>query len=564
MNGRTEHGRRRGQRLGVITRGSLVEGLEMKLDSERNIEDMKAGKFVVIEGDKNDFFSMVTDMRLDANNQEVLLHPPEREDELLRQVLSGTSTYNIVSLRPMLMMPKNVEEEPEGPRPVKAIPSHFSVVQEAEEDDVGRIFGREGDAEGKFFHIGTPLDMDTPVCVDMVRFAERSNGIFGKTGTGKSFLTRLALCGLIHFDKAVNLVFDMHNEYGFKAMKETGGANASFVKGLKQLFGSRVAIFSLDPQSTRARGMQPDFEVYISYDQISVEDIAPLQDELKLNPTAVESAYLVYAVYKDRWLRTLLNLEGPDVEEFAREIGAHPGSLVALHRKLKRLESFPFMVSKLSGGDVVDRIMEYLDRGINVVLEFGQQTSMLSYLLVANIIARRIHEMYVKKSERFYATQRPEDQPRQLMITIEEAHKFLNPSAAKQTIFGTIAREMRKYYVSLLIVDQRPSSIDDEVLSQIGTRITALLNDEKDIQAVLTGMSNTDGLRSVLASLDSKQQALVIGHAVPMPVVIRTRDYDELFYRAMGNLDDVPEEERREKVEADTVALFGDSPRETV
>ena len=210
-------------------------------------------------------------------------------------------------------------------------------------------------------------------------------------------------------------------------------------------------------------------------------------------------------------------------------------------------------------GDVVDRIMEYLDRGVNVVLEFGQQTSMLCYLLVANIIARRIHEMYVKKSERFYATQKPEDQPRQLMITIEEAHKFLNPSAAKQTIFGTIAREMRKYYVSLLVVDQRPSSIDDEVLSQIGTRITALLNDEKDIQAVLTGVSGTEGLRSVLASLDSKQQALIIGHAVPMPVVIKTREYGAQFYRDMGCLDDLPEGERREKVEKKTAALYGDN-----
>ena len=505
----------RGQQIGVITKGSLVEGLEMKLDPEQNVEDMKAGKFVVIEGDKNDFFSMVTDMRLDANNQEVLLHPPGQEDALLRQVLSGTSTYNIVSLRPMLMMPKNAAAE-EGPRPVKAIPSHFSEVQEAMADDVAKIFGCEGDAEGRYFSIGHPLDMDTQVCLDMIRFAERSNGIFGKTGTGKSFLTRLVLCGLIHFDKAVNLIFDMHNEYGFKAMKENG-STTTFVKGLKQLFGERVAIFSLDPQSTRARGVQPDHEVYISYDQITVEDIAPLQDELKLNPTAVESAYLVYAIYKERWLSTLLKLEGPDVEEFAREIGAHAGSLVALHRKLKRLENFPFMVNRLRDGDVVDRIMEYLDKGINVVLEFGQQTSMLCYLLVANIIARRIHEMYVKKSERFYATQRSEDQPRQLMITIEEAHKFLNPMAAKQTIFGgTIARERcAKYYVSLLVVDQRPSSIDDEVLSQIGTRITALLNDEKDIQAVLTGVSGTEGLRSVLASLDSKQQALILGHAVP-------------------------------------------------
>ena len=555
----------RGSRLGVITRGSLVEGLEMKLDPTRSVEDMKAGKFVVIEGDKNDFFSMVTDMRLDATNPEILLHPPEREDGLLRQVLNGTNTYNIVALRPMLMMPTAAvaESADGGPRPVKAIPSHFSRVVEAEDDDVGRIFGREDDGQRRYFNLGSPLDMETPVCVDMVRFAERSNGIFGKTGTGKSFLTRLALCGLIHYDRAVNLIFDMHNEYGFKAMKEAAGAAAgrgratSFVKGLKQLFGERVAIFSLDPKSTRARGIQPDFEVYINYDQISVEDIAPLQEELKLNPTAVESAYLVYAIYKERWLRTLLSLDGPDVEDFANDIGAHPGSLVALHRKLKRLENFPFMVADSKDGDVVDKIMDYLDRGTNVVLEFGQQTSMLCYLLVANIIARRIHEMYVKKSEKFYATQRAEDQPRQLMITIEEAHKFLNASAAKQTIFGTIAREMRKYYVSLLIVDQRPSGIDDEVLSQLGTRITALLNDEKDINAVLTGVNGTDGLRSVLASLDSKQQALILGHAVPMPVVIKTREYGEAFYRAMGSVQALPAAERTKKVKEDMQVLYG-------
>ena len=120
------------------------------------------------------------------------------------------------------------------------------------------------------------------------------------------------------------------------------------------------------------------------------------------------------------------------------------------------------------------------------------------------------------------------------MITIEEAHKFLNPQAARQTIFGTIAREMRKYYVSLLVVDQRPSGIDPEIISQIGTKIVAQLNDEKDIQAVLTGVNNASNLRSILASLDSKKQALLLGHALTMPVVIQTREYDENFYRAMA------------------------------
>ena len=59
-------------------------------------------------------------------------------------------------------------------------------------------------------------------------------------------------------------------------------------------------------------------------------------------------------------------------------------------------------------------------------------------------------------------------EPPQLLITIEEAHKFLDPKIAGQTIFGTIAREMRKYNVTLLVVDQRPSGIDEEVMCQIG------------------------------------------------------------------------------------------------
>jgi DNA helicase HerA-like ATPase len=89
---------------------------------------------------------------------------------------------------------------------------------------------------------------------------------------------------------------------------------------------------------------------------------------------------------------------------------------------------------------------------------------------------------------------------------------------------------LRKYNVTLLIVDQRPSQIDAEVMSQIGTRITCALSDEKDISAVFTGMSGTQQLRSVLASLDSKQQALIMGHAVPMPVVVKTKEYGPAVY----------------------------------
>ena len=72
------------------------------------------------------------------------------------------------------------------------------------------------------------------------------------------------------------------------------------------------------------------------------------------------------------------------------------------------------------------------------------------------------------------------------MVAVEEAHKLLNREMASQTIFSTIAREMRKYYVTLLIIDQRPSQIYDEVMSQLGTRISGSLGDESDIDAVLS------------------------------------------------------------------------------
>ena len=95
-----------------------------------------------------------------------------------------------------------------------------------------------------------------------------------------------------------------------------------------------------------------------------------------------------------------------------------------------------------------------------------------------------------------------------MVIVIEEAHKFLDPQIAGHTIFGTIARELRKYNVTLLIVDQRPSGIDDEVMSQIGTRVTCLLDNEADIRAVFSGVSGAGALREVLARLYTTSRGL--------------------------------------------------------
>jgi len=93
---------------------------------------------------------------------------------------------------------------------------------------------------------------------------------------------------------------------------------------------------------------------------------------------------------------------GRSLKEFAQEIGAHPESLAALYRKLKAIERFPFITKDAPESDVIDRMMEYIDRGTSIIIEFGNYTSTFCYLLIANIITRRIHSLYIQKTENFW------------------------------------------------------------------------------------------------------------------------------------------------------------------
>ncbi|MEB3311894.1 MAG: ATP-binding protein [Snowella sp.] len=540
--------------LGSVIQGSLTKGLEIRLLPDVSVEDMRVGKFLVIQGTRSRFFCLLTDVALGTSNPRILANPPSLEDTLMREVLAGSGTYGTIELAPMLMFTpvedgkKGYSEtfnqngnglgsleaqssEPLELLPVKTIPAHFSQVFDASERDFRMVFGWEDDPHRRNFSVGQPLDMDVPICLDLDRFVERSNGVFGKSGTGKSFLTRLLISGIIRKQAAVNLMFDMHSEYGWEAMRE--GKEVSTVKGLRQLFPGQVEIFTLDAESTKRRGVSNAHELYLSYEQIEIEDIRLVGYELGISEAALDNANILHSEYGKSWISQLLNMTNEDIKVFCEEKQGHAGSIMSLQRKLLRLDNLKYLKSACRH-NYIDQVLECIEAGKHVVIEFGSQSNLLSYMLATNMISRRIHATYVKKADKFLQTKNPLDRPRQLVITIEEAHRFLDSSIVHQTIFGTIAREMRKYFVTLLVVDQRPSGIDNEVMSQIGTRITCLLNDEKDIEAIFTGVSGGQNLRSVLAKLDSKQQALILGHAVPMPVVVKTRAYDQQFYQEIG------------------------------
>ena len=198
-----------------------------------------------------------------------------------------------------------------------------------------------------------------------------------------------------------------------------------------------------------------------------------------------------------------------------------------LHSKLKRLFNMKYIVDN-PPSDSIKAIIEALKAGRHIVLSFGKYETDLDYLLISNLLTRRIREEWEKATNIFRNGSGPE--PRQLVIAIEEAHKLLNRELASQTTFSTIAREMRKYYVTLLVIDQRPSQIYDEVMSQLGTRVCGWLGDDDDIHAVLSGLAGRDALRGMLARLQPKEEVLLLGWGVPMPILVQSRRYDDAFY----------------------------------
>ncbi|MBE0447314.1 MAG: ATP-binding protein [Actinobacteria bacterium] len=535
------------KKIGTIISGSLLSGLEAKLAEDVNVEGISVGRLIVVDGKNNKFFCLLKDVSLEATNEDILLSPPN--DDFAKLVHAGVNTFYKLSIQPMLITAQDPTED-DRPRPSTTVPPHFSPVCEATEEDVSLIFGSPGIINPE---IGSPIFMDVPVCLNLERFCKRSNAIFGKSGSGKSVLARMVLGYLVKSDMAINLIFDMHGEYGWSATSESTGIDDP---SLKQLLGGKIAIFTVDSDSPLYRRIRPDYDVQIPYSAIEIADLELAASELGLTQAGIETMYRLADKWKeDKWLARFLDMDTDELSAAVEELKVNDQALGKLHRCLARLKRLPF-IRKEVADDTVERIMNEIQAGRHIVFQFGRYNSMLAYILVANILTRRLHRLYVDKTDSARAD--GIEGPKPLIVTIEEAHKFLDPQVARQTTFGTIAREMRKYNMVLLLIDQRPSGIDDEILSQVGTRIVGELGDERDINAVLTGLPNQGTLKVLINNLEPRQ-FLLTGFALPMPVVIDAKDYGQFCQEiSPGSGVIIDEIERRKAMDDLTVKVFGD------
>jgi len=556
--------------VGYVVGGTLKDSLSVRLTVPP--QQVQEGSFVVIESNPWQFYGLVTDLQLGATDPRFADEQSEKRlPPGLAKLLHGQTLFTNLEVLPALMLERGPEiDSPEYPAwrvahetdpqplPVKTVPQHHAPVRIAGAGDVAEIFGEPG---GKNYTVGYTREQGHPVCIDLERFVQRSSGIFGATGTGKSFLTRILLAGLIHYDKTSLLVFDMHNEYAFD---DTSSDTGEKVTGLRTKFGSKVQVVGLGAGAS-IRGNTPNFNLILGEKDLRPEDIEMLSRELNLKettPTTLDA--LLHSFGAANWYGAFKAMRNGAVEHtdegktvpasdsvaaWANQTGVNVAAAEGLHSKLGRVFNRPYIVPE-PPKNVLDDIIKLLDDGKHVVLSFGEFESDLDYLLVTNLLTRRIRESWEKRTNDFRTGKSKE--PRPLVVVVEEAHKLLNREMASQTAFSTIAREMRKYYVTLLIIDQRPSQIYDEVMSQLGTRISGWLGDEADIAAVLSGLAGRDSLRGMLARLQPKEEVLLLGWGVKMPLPVRSRRYDKRFWDEL-----VGKEEKPPTLEDLTRDLYG-------
>ncbi len=538
--------------IGYVVGGGLKENLRVRLTIPS--QEVQEGAFVVIESGQWLFYGLVTDLQLGSTDPRFADEQSEaRFPAEMARLLHGQTLFTTLEVLPALMLDRGPEPgspdyerwqatelENVHPVPVKTIPAHHAQVRLAEEGDIAEIFGdisRKGN-----FVIGYTREQGHPVCINLDQFIQRSAGVFGATGTGKSFLTRMMLAGLIHHNAASVLVFDMHNEYGFD---DTASDTHLAVTGLKTKFSTRVRVVALGAGAL-IRGLAPDFTLEIDERDIQPGDIEMLSRELNLKettPTTLDA--LVSEFGPERWFRAFREMKvgsvienedgkkmpAPDsVAAWANSAGVNVMAAEGLRSKMQRIFNLSYVREKPAGNGIAE-IIKALDAGQHVVLSFYEHETDLDYLLVSNLLTRRIRETWEKSTNEFRSKGAREPHP--LVIVVEEAHKLLNREMAGQTAFSMIAREMRKYYVTLLIIDQRPSQIYDEVMSQLGTRISGWLGDEDDIHSVLSGLAGREALRGMLARLQPKEEVLLLGWGVPMPLPVRSRRYDQTFWEEL-------------------------------
>jgi len=207
--------------------------------------------------------------------------------------------------------------------------------------------------------------------------------------------------------------------------------------------------------------------------------------------------------------------------------------LVTRYKSVKDRAEFAFMRSSPvgrggdSGADFTNRML-----GLEPAAGGGFRKRSQVTVVDMNDVEDEVVEVVAAVSTRLVFERLRRAQERNAMpvnLVLEEAHRYIaeRPSdyaldAAR--IFARVAKEGRKYGLSVLLASQRPSELSRTVLSQCSNFVIHRIQNPEDLQHVrrMTPFIS----EAVLSRLPSppKQHALIFGNSVSVPTTFRVRD----------------------------------------
>lgn len=174
-------------------------------------------------------------------------------------------------------------------------------------------------------------------------------------------------------------------------------------------------------------------------------------------------------------------------------------------------------------GDILKQFLGYLDKSNVTIIDLsGIPFEVLS--ITVSLISRLVFDFAFHYSKIKHLKDEQNDIP--FMIVCEEAHNYIPKTggaeykASKKSI-ERIAKEGRKYGLSLMVVSQRPSEVSETIFSQCNNFISLRLtnvNDQSYVKALMP--ENSNAIADILPNLGSGE-CLIVGDAALLPSVVK-------------------------------------------
>jgi len=452
-------------------------------------------------------------------------------------------------------------------RGISQYPNVNDEVHLVTEEDLAVIYGT---TDGGQVVIGRLANAEgIPVRVDLDKLVTRHSAVLGSTGAGKSttvasLLRSVALGGVADggnsFPSARILLLDIHGEYGqaLRSVSTVFRVNPSneeqalhipfwaldpvdlltFLMGrlddkpltqiLDRIFDYKTRRVKASPfAGLDVNSMTADSPVPFSLKKLWFELLEPeiktWEDQQKTKP-ALEEAGDIGTLKAPRYKPHGMGSAAP----FMNTVG-----VLGIRRPLDQMRSrlldrqYDFLLHPgewepdLDGNtakDLPDLLKTWLgyDKPITILDLSGIPSTVVARLIGA--ILKIVFEGVFwgrEKSEGGIA--------RPALVVMEEAHRYLSKESdgPARAMVQRVVKEGRKFGIGAMIVSQRPSEVDETILSQCGTFIALRLSNSADRGKVQASLS--DNMAGVVDSLPVLRtgEAIIIGEAARLPIRCR-------------------------------------------